>query len=300
MTGNVCSTALTHERGGTAPTAAIREILAPSDLSVASDRALDHARLLAERFHAHLVLYHALAQDGALPPGSVEQEVRRRLERAAREHLERRTAIASMAIDVCVEAGAPVPALLAHVRDRRPDLVVMSTHGRQGVARLVLGSVTEKVLESGLCPTLCVREPEHGVALPYRRLLVPTDLSPASRRAFPMAAALAGAFGAEVVAVHAASVHAGHSTWGITTSVDDALPSEGALLDFLQPELAHVRTRCRAELGCAWDCITRVATEERVDLIVMSTHGLDSLADRFLGSHAERVVRQAPCPVLIV
>jgi nucleotide-binding universal stress UspA family protein len=54
------------------------------------------------------------------------------------------------------------------------------------------------------------------------------------------------------------------------------------------------------ELGSAWDRIVETARSERADLIVMSTHGHDSLADRLLGSHTERVVGHAPCPVLVV
>jgi nucleotide-binding universal stress UspA family protein len=279
----------------------LREILYASDLSSASDRAFDHARLLAESFNAHLVLYHALELGAPPPPGSAEHELKRRVERAAREHLERRAAASTARTDVHVEpTDSAARALLAFIHGARPDLTVMSTHGRQGVARLVLGSMTETVLENVSGPTLCVREPEHGSALPYRRILVPTDMSAASRRAFPVAAMLARAFGAQVLALHAAHIRSGRSTWGITTSVDDALPSEAAVVDFLGSDFEGVRVQPRAELGCAWDCITRLAAEEHADVIVMSTHGVDSVADRFLGSHAERVVRQAPCPVLVV
>jgi nucleotide-binding universal stress UspA family protein len=279
----------------------LREILFTSDLSTASDRAFDHACLIAERFDAHLVLYHALELDVSPPRGSVERELRRRLERAAREHLERRAATSSAHTDVHVERTASAAhALLTYIHDARPDLTVMSTHGRQGVARLVLGSMTERVLETVSGPTLCVREPEHGSPLPYRRIVVPTDMSDASRRAFPVAAMLARAFDAQVLAVHAADIRSGRATWGITRAIDDALPSEAAVADFLSADFQGVRVLPRTEVGSAWDCITRIAAEERADVIVMSTHGVDSVADRFLGSHAERVVRQAPCPVLVV
>jgi nucleotide-binding universal stress UspA family protein len=279
----------------------LREILFASDLSAASDRAFDHARLLAERFGAHLLLYHALPLDPAPRPGPADRELKRRRERAAREHLERRAALTSAHSNVLVEPTPSVAqALLALIGEAQPDLTVMSTRGRQGVARLVLGSMTEKVLESLCAPTLCVREPEHGIALPYRRIVVPTDMSAGSRRAFPLAAMLAKAFDAQVLAVHAADIHSGRATWGITAALDEALPSEAALQDFLSPDFDGVAVQPRTEVGCAWDCIARIAAQEHADVIVMSTHGVDSVADRFLGSHAERVVRQAPCPVLVV
>ena len=79
------------------------------------------------------------------------------------------------------------------MRGTTPDLVVMATHGRDGLAQLFLGSVTETVMRLGRCPVLGVREPQHGVALPFRRILVPTDLSPALRRPFALGALLARA-----------------------------------------------------------------------------------------------------------
>jgi universal stress protein A len=160
--------------------AAIREIVFASDLSSASDRAFDHARLLAEGFGAHLVLYHALAvAHGTVDPD--ELEIRHRVQRAAREHLERRAQGTSVATDVRVERCPSVSdALVSYLLAARPDLVVMGTRGRGSLAHLVLGSVAESVLQRARMPTLCVREPEHGVAVPYRRLLVPSDLSPSS------------------------------------------------------------------------------------------------------------------------
>ena len=103
----------------------------------------------------------------------------------------------------------------------------MATHGRDGLAHLFLGSVTEMAIQHGRSPVLCVREPAHGVALPYRRILVPTDLSEASRRAFPLAAQLARAFDAEVVGVHVAGFPPGHSLAGVYEAVA-AMPSAAA------------------------------------------------------------------------
>jgi nucleotide-binding universal stress UspA family protein len=278
----------------------LREILFPSDLSPTSDRAYDHARLLSECFGAHLLLYHAL-QAGPETAEPLEREMQHRLQRAAVEHLERRAHALPVRSDVCVErSGSAAHSLIDFIRRTQPDLVVMGTRGRTGLAHFVLGSVTEHVLQHTAAPTLCIREPQHGVALPYRRILVPTDLSAPSRRAFPIAAALAEAFDAEVLAVHAADVHVDGATWGITDAIERRLPSEQRLAAFLRPDMDGVRVRPLVELGSAWDGITRVAATERADLIVLSTHGEDSLADRWLGSHAERIVRQAPCPVLVV
>ncbi len=278
--------------------AVLSEILFPSDLSPESARAFEYARLLAERFHARLVLLHVMPP-GPVAPGMKVPETRRRAARAAREKLERWVSDLGCRQCVIVEPADSVPdALLRCVRGATPDLVVMATHGREGLAYLLRGSVTESVIRHGRTPVLCVREPEHGAALPFRRILVPTDLSPASRRPFALGATIARAFGSEVLALHVAHVADG-SLVGVTAAVESALPTEAALREFLWPEFAGTRVTARVELGSAADQIIRTARAEKADLIVMSTHGHDSLRDRVLGSQTERVVRAAPCPVLV-
>jgi nucleotide-binding universal stress UspA family protein len=278
---------------------ALRSLLFPSDLSAASDRAFDHARLLAERFRAMLVLYHVV------PPqaGTTETEpgdLWLAMARSAREHLERQTyglgTDSSVLIWRAASAAADLP---GYVRSIRPDLTVMATQGRDGVAHLFRGSLTEAVVRESSGPVLCVREPDHGTALPYRRILVPTDLSEASRRAFPLAALLAQAFESDVIALHATDVEVPSRLLGVSYGVE-AAPSEEAVGRFLQPQFEEVYVRPRVRSGPAWRAILETAQAEHADLIVLSTHGHDSLADVLIGSQAERVIRHAPCPVLVV
>jgi nucleotide-binding universal stress UspA family protein len=274
----------------------LREIFFPSDLSPASALAFQYARLLARRFRARLTLFHAIP---AGPGPSVPEPVRR-AERAARERLEGWAEDLGARSCVVVEPTESVHrAVVGYVRGTTPDIVVMATHGRDGLSQLLLGSVTETVIRRGWCPVLGVREPQHGVALPFRRILVPTDLSPASRRSFALGGTLARAFDAEVLGLHVARVEAG-SIAGVTAAVEAALPTETALQDFLQPEFRGVPVFARTELGSPWEQILRLARLEKADLIMLTTHGHDSLGDRLLGSHAERILREAPCPVLVV
>lgn len=288
-------------------TAQIREILFPSDLTPASDRAFEHAALLAERLGARVTLYHvvlAYPETGAYRAADPHREAAKRAMRDAREHLERRIAGATAVAEILVEEDESIHRALVRVlRAHKPDLTVMSTHGREWIARLFLGSVAETALDVARTPLLLVREPDHGVVLPYRRILVPTDMSAASGRAFPMAAMLARSFGAEVIPLHVGVSPRGDrafGTSGVTYEIESGLPSEDALGAFLGPEFAGVKLLPRVLLGSAWDRIIETAKLEHADLIVMSTHGCDSLKDRVIGSHTERVVRHAPCPVLVV
>jgi nucleotide-binding universal stress UspA family protein len=287
-------------RESPATSTALREILFASDLSPASDRAFDHARLLAERFGAKLSLYHVIEVDDARDlndaPGKFS-EVWRRVELAARAQLARPLAGTTLSSEIHIERSLSAGrSLIAFIRAARPDLTVMATRGRSGLAHLVLGNVTENVLRHSRAPVLCVREPAHGPALPYRRVLVPTDLSAASRGAFALAAQLARAFDAEIVAVHSLDLHA---LSRVTNAMAALVASEDALPAFLEPEFSGLRIRPRVQIGPAWERITQTAREEKADLIVMTTGASHDLSERVLGSQVERVVRTAPCPVLV-
>lgn len=286
--------------------AQLRDIFVPSDLTASSDRAFEHAAMLAERLGARLTLYHVVQAptEGATRAADPHRAALKREIRDAREHLERRLAGSDALGEILVEDDESIHrALVRTLRARKPDLTVMSTHGRGWLAQLFTGSVAETALDLARRPLLLVREPEHGVALPYRRILVPTDMSPASGRAFPIAATLARTFGAEVIGLHvAASPHGDHyfGTSGVTYEVEASMPSERALADFMGFDFVGVQLTTRVLLGSSWDQILESAKQERADLIVMSTHGRDSLRDRVVGSHTERVLRHAPCPVLVV
>jgi nucleotide-binding universal stress UspA family protein len=280
---------------------AIRKILFPTDLSRASERALDHAQLLAERFGARLILYHVV--EGRVPSGpetwNPEREAARRAEEAARQRLEGRAArLRAPYVVVVYQCPSPHQALVRYIAATRPDLTVMATHGRDGLKHLVLGSVTESVLDRTHRPVLCVRAPDHGVALPYRRVLVPTDLTIASRRAFPLAAHIARTFEAEVVAVHVSAAPTVASLVGVPEVLEASAVEESDLWEFLQPDFGGLRATARLPGGPPADAIVETARVEKADLIVMSTHGHDSVSDRVRGSLTERVVRRAPCPVL--
>jgi len=232
-------------------------------------------------------------------PPEARREALGRAQEAVHDSLAHQAERLAVAHEVKVERTTSVHrALVTLVAELQPDLVVMATHGRAGLSHMVLGSVTEQVVREARRPVLCVREPEHGVALPYRRVLVPTDLSASSRHAFPMAALLARAFGAEVLALHVVRRSTLASLSGVPEMVE-AVPEEAAVRTFVEPDLGNLRLTPSVKVGSAWEAIVETARTERADVIVMSTHGHDSMADRILGSHAERVLRHSPCPVLI-
>jgi nucleotide-binding universal stress UspA family protein len=166
----------------------------------------------------------------------------------------------------------------------------MATRSREGFDRFFVGGVTEQVVRHAECPVLSVREPEHKGPLPYRVVLVSTDLSPASSRVYPMAALLARRFASRIVAVHVASARVGS---GQPKAEDDVRQHLGA--DFNGLEVTVRIEEARAP----WSRIVDAAREERADMVALSRQGSDSLGDKVLGSNTDRVLRYAPCPVLV-
>lgn len=270
----------------------LREILFPTDMSAESDRAFEHARFLAEHFGANITLYHAVElarrEYSRWVKGNAD-EVWARLGEEARRELARRTEGLGFPFKVVVTVPAGPSAvdlsLLDFMSKNQPDLTVMATRGRKGFSSLFLGSVAAEVIRNAGRPVLVVRNPEHGLILPYHHILVATDLSPASRRAFRLGALLARELQARVLAVHVGA---------------DGPALEEAVRRFLEPEFEELPVEVKVvEGGAAWDGIVSSARAFKADLVVMSTQGRDSVSDRILGSNAERVVRQAPCPVLV-
>lgn len=285
----------------------IARIFFPTDLSPESERAFGHARLLAARLGTGVTIYHALEIPAArwVRAAGREEELRRTLAGEARADLERRAASLEAPHEVVVDDDVSAAAALAdiavlrRVHETKPDLVVMASHSRSALDSFFLGSVAQEVLAHAGRPVLVVGPRCEASPSGYRRIVVPTDLSEPSRRAFPWAALLASRFGADVVALHVVARPILTALADSPHALAAAVPDPAALGSFVGGA-AGPRVAPRVEQGAPWERIVAVAREEQADLIVMATNGADGLGERLLGSQTERVVRHAPCPVLAV
>ncbi len=251
-----------------------------------------HAGLLAQASGARLTLYHASdVRDFEYAHHGLAEvdDMRAAAERLARATLEGEapaTGVVRARRQVVVERRSPTAATMAAaVRRLGADVVVMAPHDRGILSRALGFSLTEATVDrlEGAVPVLCAR----GEARPYCRILVPTDFSAGSRRSFRLAARLAGLFGATVTVLHAVSAPA---------EADGALAS---LHRFVPLELARRAPRLVIEAGEPCAVILSMVKTIDADLVVLSTGGRDSLGDAVLGTHAQRVIRHAPCPVLV-
>ncbi len=283
-----------------------RKILCPLDFSPGSQQALYSAMQLAVADGAELVLLHAwsiptmaYATDLGVPADVVQHT----LDDATVELAAAVAAASAVGVNRVTPrlvVGAPTASILAACREG-VDLLVIGTHGRSRISRILLGSVAEYVVRRAPCPVLTVR-PDARVG-PYRDVLCPVDFSAESHRAMVLAASLAPSAGITLMHVLEARSsadrddHVGHSPYeGGGTAESLQLQAWAEELRTLTAVPVVTSTR----VGSPGPEIAR-ALDNRPspDLVVMGSHGRTGFARAMLGSIAETTVLHAPCPVLV-
>jgi nucleotide-binding universal stress UspA family protein len=217
-------------------------------------------------------------------------------------------------VEISVELSYNVKASVhAYVDAHDIDLLVLGSHGRTGVRRLLLGTLTEALIRSAEVPVLTVGErvpwESSREDLDVSRIVVPVDFSSGSKAALRAAKSLAAFYEAGLDLLFVAEERAvpqfsdtGLPTMGVLRMDPDIVAhADQALLQFAQhvggPDVAaqaHVAT------GRVAPTITDFAEDRRADLLVIATRGLSGLDRVLLGSVTERVIRAAPCPTLVV
>jgi nucleotide-binding universal stress UspA family protein len=155
----------------------LRKILVPLDGSVFAEAALEEAAELAGDKHATLMLLRA-AEATTFPgvdPTEAEVQVVQEAEQYLDQLAARLAARGIKDVETSVWYGPPDAAIVEAARARKPDLIVMSTHGRSGLGRLIVGSVAESVLRGTRTPILLLRTPEAPVEVPRVRGARPTQ-----------------------------------------------------------------------------------------------------------------------------
>jgi nucleotide-binding universal stress UspA family protein len=293
-----------------------KKILVGTDFSPESDVALEHAISIAQHVGAEVILAHAGTvidtADAALAPESAALvEYERIVSEHAAENRTRLTALVATVRGRGVAAserqveGFPDTSLSELAEQVDADLLVIGTHGRTGIKRLLLGSVAERVVR--LCRRhVMVARPRTGEGAGYHRILVPTDFSRRGDLALSIAVDLC-APGGTVEVLHA---------WSLLTGT--LVPSKISA-NALEPVRASLEASARrradaliarlgnpsVQLACTIvNDSPAKAIDERAqdghDLIVMSGHGRRGLRRLILGSVAEATVRHAPCSVIVV
>jgi nucleotide-binding universal stress UspA family protein len=279
---------------------AIRRILCPVDLSPASERALACAAAVAAWHDAAidaLLVWSTVPTDWLEPntTGIAGEPIGDEALRARLDSFLAPVAKRGITVRSIVAGGDPAAEILRRSRAHPFDWIVMGTHGRHGIERLVLGSVAETVLRRSTLPVLTVRDAVTVLpkaAPPFRRLLCPIDFSPPSLHAFERALVLADELGAALTALH------------VLDPDRESVNDDAARVRLRQIVSAEARGHFRVvevvSCGHVADKILRLSSEDGTDLIVMGVHGRGALDVALFGSTTQQIVRGASCPVLTV
>jgi len=282
----------------------IRKILFPTDFSECAEYAFEQAAYLADQYGAELHVLHVRE--------TREQEIIPRINLSEDEVLEQlqgrisddRPAAKDPHVHLVrteVKRVSASVGILEYADEHTIDMIVMGTHGRRGISRLLVGSVTEEVVRLATCPVLTVRHNDCQSRGEIQRVLVPIDFSRRSERALQRAADLAQSYRAELVLLHVVEEVALPGVYGLdpvpVTTPEVIERAQSTLDGLIHQYVSSVPARAEVVAGHAARDILDFAEQEHIDLIVIATHGRTGIEHLLLGSVAEKVVRLAPCPV---
>jgi nucleotide-binding universal stress UspA family protein len=232
--------------------------------------------------------------------------------RAGLKKLARRESKASLNPALLVRSGNSSYGIITTARERAADLIVIATRGYTGAKRVWLGSTAERVVRHAPCSvvTVPVRMSRQRIGkspkLRLKKILVPIDFSKISETALPWTGALAAPSNAEVILLHVVQKYPIDYVLGRELMDKTITP----LMKQSEAELKEMAARLRkatgpkisavVSAGQPFKEICSAAKRLGADLIALTTHGYTGVRRIWLGSTAERVVRHAHCPVLVV
>jgi nucleotide-binding universal stress UspA family protein len=277
----------------------VTNILLLTDFSACSQKALLYAINIACTYKSKLTLLHIVPRQLRLPQLRAAWGEMKQLQ----FHLLSRGVSRDIHLQLLVKRGKNWKVIFRILKLQSTDLIVMGTHRRTGLKKLILGSFAEGVFRQAPCPVLTVGPsiPDQVVTEGPRHILFPTDESYASKAAGPYAYQLGRAPGAQLTLLH--MVHAGLLANGKSGGEErlkhakERLQAAGLYAAWRQ---GGVTPSVVAEIGSKVKTILRVADTTDADLIILGISGEHDTPGRFEWADAYQVVCSAHCPVLTV
>lgn len=295
-------------------------IVVPLDGSELAEGVLPYARSLARKLGVPLALLRVVdpvrVVDWADPGSSLfSDEVLAEMDTKASTYLERvaeRLRADGLTVSCQVREGEPAPAIVEEVEEEPRSLLAMSTHGRSGITRWVLGSVTDKVLRAVHAPILVVRSREGaavGEDAEIKQVILPLDGSPLAEQVVPHAVALAKALEVGVLVVRVTPSPADYyyfTDFAAAPVVDFSEEVDVDARGYLQGMVQRLRDEGVEQVeevllhGHPASALVDLVQERPDSLVTITTHGRSGITRWVLGSVTDRVVRHATVPVLVL
>jgi nucleotide-binding universal stress UspA family protein len=279
----------------------IKKVFVPVDFSQPSQTAVNYGLSLALEFDSELLLAHIAPFDRA-----IYENAKVRLMHLSPAGIRER-----LHFETIVKGGDVREELLGIATDKDVDLVVMGSHGRGYLERMILGSVTERMLRELPVPVLTVSHLDSAHMLhnpgvvPLKRILYACDLSDESDAGLKFSMRLARGLDAHLIVAHVIDpMGNGFLTEQTAGYMPEYIANVRVQTEDYLDRMITLQADGRISIssvigeGRPWSVINDVATECKADLIVINLHGKGTLERMLLGSTAERVIRTASVPVL--
>src|SRR5260370_20039994 len=290
----------------------IKLILCPIDFSEFSVSAYQYALSVAEHYEAKLVaqliveVWRHASFDFAASAGLYE-ESREALRESGKEQLQefvKKHTHDEIQPELVVQVGVAADSILSFAQLQKADVIVMGTHGRRGFDRLMLGSVTDRVMRRAPCPVLAASKPHDSVAAGEERghvhhlsrILFCADFSENSERALRSAISATAEYDAELTLLHVLE--------GVPSpaKTEEAMAVAAERLGKLVPPEGRKTLHTQAGVGI-WktdEQSLQLAEEAQIDLVTMDGLGSGALDVAVFGSTTYRVMQLGSRPVLAV
>ena len=291
-------------------------ILCATDFSDFSNHTISYGVALAKEFEAKLFVSHVIDLSSVAIYGEFQLDPvgqQDRIMEDADTQLKELTGDQPIPWEPLISVGKPADEISRAVEEKDIDLVITATRGRSGLKRIILGSVTERLMRTLGCPLLVVNSPEHKFVstadqvVKIEKILVGCDFSPDSDQAFNYALSLAQEFEAELHLTHVIEPPRQSEVHREDTPISEEMPQNYRdLINRKLKEMVPVEARywCTPQTGLlegqAYEEIVRYAELTDIDMIVLGVRGHGLVKTLLLGSTTDRVVRRSPCPVLSV
>jgi nucleotide-binding universal stress UspA family protein len=283
-----------------------KNILVATDFSNASRSALDEAITLAKTFDSKLKVIHIVSivdaiynSERFLIPADWRSEMTKRLDDFFPSSL-------YPGSKEFVIGSSTSEAILNHARMGNFDLIVVGNHARGAISRLFVGSVAQRLAENSEIPLMVVSADESEEKYrSYHRILVPTDFSDSSGKAIELAVRLTNFLNAEFYLIHVVDTLTLSDLSAVYPFVkinepQNAVPSLNETMRLLIGKEKPASEKIETLWGSPAEEILEYVRRERIDLIVMGTHGKKALNRFLLGSVTAGIVAKSPVPVITV
>jgi len=288
-----------------------KNILVPVDFSKTSNKAVNYALFLAEKYKAKVTLFHAVVllqedvdeKEHLIAYETIIEKKEEKRIKYLKSHADKGARLGVQIDSVLMRGITPAETILNFIEDKKFDVIVIGTHGRTELMKWWLGSVAEKIVRYSPIPVITIHK-DYKRKPAIKKVLFPVDFSEFSKMAVKKGMRLIRKFDAKPTFMFV--VEQQQHPFYYMQSSEPILKSNPTLKKQLMKNLmamaGSLKDKAAYHLaeGKPHKEIEAYANTKKIDLIVIASHGMSGLDHFLIGSTTERVVNVAPCPVLTI